>query len=85
MKLLLVEDHQELAANMISFLTKENYICEWVKTVTLAKEMLEMFEYDVVLLDLTLPDHSGLHLLEYIKKHHISSKVIIISAQDDFI
>lgn len=82
MKLLLVEDHQELAANMISFLTQENYICEWVKTVKLAKEMLEMFEYDVVLLDLTLPDDSGLTLLEYIKQNNINSKVIIISAQN---
>lgn len=82
MKLLLVEDHQELANNIINFLKQENYICEWASSVAEAKDTLSMFEYDCVLLDITLPDGTGLMLLHYIKQLYPSTKVIIISAQN---
>ncbi|WP_312556133.1 response regulator transcription factor [Empedobacter brevis] len=82
MKLLLVEDHQELADNIINFLKQENYICEWVSSLAEAKDILSMFEYDCVLLDMTLPDGTGLTLLHYIKQLYPSTQVIIISAQN---
>lgn len=82
MKLLLVEDHHELAKNVINFLTQENYICEWATTVAQAKDLLSMYEYDCVLLDITLPDSTGLVLLNHIKKKYPTTLVIIISAQN---
>lgn len=82
MKLLLVEDHHELAKNVINFLTQENYICEWATTVAHAKDLLSMYEYDCVLLDITLPDSTGLVLLNHIKKTFPTTLVIIISAQN---
>ncbi|MGV4415098.1 response regulator transcription factor [Chryseobacterium sp. T1] len=82
MKILLVEDHEQLAKDIRHYLQKENYICGWVSTVAEAKEHLEEYEYDFVLLDLTLPDNSGLYLLEFIKKNKIPGNIIIISAQN---
>ena len=82
MKIILVEDHKELASNIINFLQQENYICEWAPNLSQARDMLSMFEYDCVLLDITLPDGSGMTLLNEIKSLYISTKVIIISAQD---
>lgn len=82
MKLLLVEDHQELADNIIHFLKQENYVCEWASSLAQAKDILSMFEYDCVLLDMTLPDGMGLTLLHYIKQLYPSTQVIIISAQN---
>jgi len=82
MKLLLVEDHQELADNILHFLKQENYVCEWASSLAQAKDILSMFEYDCVLLDMTLPDGMGLTLLHYIKQLYPSTQVIIISAQN---
>lgn len=82
MKLLLVEDHQELADNILHFLKQENYVCEWASSIAQAKDILSMFEYDCVLLDMTLPDGMGLTLLHYIKQFYPSTQVIIISAQN---
>lgn len=82
MKLLLVEDHQELAENILHFLKQENYVCEWASSLAQAKDILSMFEYDCVLLDMTLPDGMGLTLLHYVKQSYPSTQVIIISAQN---
>lgn len=82
MKLLLVEDHHELAMNIINFLTQENYVCEWATTLTQGKDLLSMFEYECILLDITLPDGTGISLLQHIKNTYPNAKIIIISAQN---
>ena len=40
------------------------------------------YEYDVILLDITLPDGNGLELLKAIKKQHKDAGIIIISAKN---
>ena len=82
MKLLLIEDHKDLATNIISFLSQENYICEWANTIAHAKDLLSMFDYDCVLLDITLPDGIGINLLTEIKSIYPQLPVMIISAQN---
>lgn len=82
MKLLLVEDHHELANNVISFFTQENYICHWATSISQAKDFLFNQSYDCILLDITLPDGTGLTLLNHIKKEYPTTLVIIISAQN---
>ena len=58
MKILLVEDHPELAKSIASYLVQENYVCEVATTFDEAREKLILFSYDVVLLDIMLPDGS---------------------------
>lgn len=82
MKLLLVEDHNELAMNIINFLTQENYVCEWATTIAQAEDLLTMFDYECILLDITLPDGTGISLLQRVKKTYPNAQVIIISAQN---
>lgn len=82
MKLLLIEDHQELADNLVNFLSQENHTCDWVNTIAKAKEQLQSAYYDCVLLDITLPDGTGLTLLYFIKNLYPDLKVLIISAQN---
>ena len=82
MKLLLIEDHKDLATNIISFLSQENYICEWACTMVHAKDLLSMFDYECILLDMTLPDGIGISLLTEIKLIYPQLPVIIISAQN---
>jgi len=82
MKILIIEDEIELLIAISNFLIKENYICELAENFRKADEKLSIYEYDLILLDITLPDGNGLELLETIKKHQIKSGVIIISAKN---
>lgn len=82
MKILLVEDHAELAGSIASYLVQENSVCEVARTFDEAREKLALFSYDCVVLDMMLPDGNGLNLLKLLRKEGSESSVIIISAQN---
>ncbi|PXX26043.1 response regulator transcription factor [Arenibacter sp. ARW7G5Y1] len=80
MKLLIIEDEQEVQDDLIEFLKGENFLCEAVSTASMAKEKVYMHEYDAIILDIGLPDGSGLEVLEYLKKINKNTGVIVLSA-----
>ncbi|HEX6224939.1 MAG TPA: response regulator transcription factor [Chryseolinea sp.] len=82
MKVLIVEDNVDLARNIQDFLQHEGYVSELSTTCKEAEEKLSSFHYDCVVLDIMLPDGSGLTLLENIKEQKIKSNVLIISAKN---
>jgi len=82
MKVLIIEDHQELARNIQDFLAREGYICELAGAMETAREKLGLFQYDCILLDIGLPDGNGLQLLDLIRTEHKDSNVLIISARN---
>jgi DNA-binding response OmpR family regulator len=82
MKVLIIEDHLELARNIQDFLAAEGYICELCHTMATAKEKLALFQYDCILLDIGLPDGNGIGLLNNIRGEHKQSNILIISAKN---
>jgi len=82
MKLLLIEDEPELGKSIQNYLDASGFICEWVTTIFLAIEKIELYEYDAILLDLMLPDGDGFEILNELKKQNKTEGVIIISAKD---
>jgi len=82
MKLLIVEDERELADNMRAYLSRGDVICEVAHTAAEAQDKLAAFDYDIVLLDLMLPDGSGLNVLRMLKDIRPESGVLIISAKN---
>ncbi len=82
MKILIVEDEAELAQSMLSYLSNENYVCEWASTYEEALYKIQNFSYDCILLDITLPDGNGLAILEELKEMQKQEGVIIISAKN---
>ena len=82
MKILIIEDEVELLIAINNFLVKENYICELAENSAKAKEKLSIYQYDIILLDITLPDGNGLDLIKLIKKNSVKSGVIILSAKN---
>src|SRR6202012_1336841 len=82
MKVLIIEDNQELARNIRDFLGREGYICESCETLEEARQKLTLFQYDCILLDIGLPDGSGISLLNFIRAEHKDSNVLIISARN---
>lgn len=82
MKILIIEDHKDLATNITDYLKKEDYVCEVAINAREALEKIELFEYDCILLDLMLPDGNGLEILKRIKNDAPESSVIIVSAKN---
>lgn len=82
MKLLVVEDHDQLSSNIRSYLNKEGYVCEVAPNYQQAVEKLYAYKYDIVALDLMLPDGNGLDLLRTIKEKWPAMCVLIISAKN---
>ena len=82
MKLLVVEDELDLLEVIRQSLEKENYLVETAGSYALALEKIVSYEYDCILLDIMLPDGTGLDLLAELKQMNKSDNVIIISAKD---
>lgn len=82
MKILIIEDELELAKSISEYLLEENYLCEYASTFLEAMSKIEVFHYDCILLDITLPDGNGLKILEELKKEQKQDGVIIISAKN---
>lgn len=82
MKLLLIEDEQELALSIQRYLTGNDFICEWATNKKAATDKISMYEYDCILLDLMLPDGNGFDILQELKQQNKTEGVIIISAKD---
>lgn len=82
MKILIIEDEIDLLIVISNYLTKENYICELADNFQKAEDKLSIYEYDIILLDITLPDGNGLELLKLIRKLNSKAGVIIISAKN---
>lgn len=82
MKLLLVEDEAELSKSIVTYLKAESYVCEVAPDFKTALEKSDSFDYDCILLDISLPDGNGLNVLKSLKANKKSDGVIIISAKD---
>ncbi len=82
MKILIVEDEKELLNTIYSYLKKEEFVCEKAETFFDAEDKLISYDYDIVILDINLPDGNGLDLLKFIKKTKAETGVLIVSAKD---
>ena len=80
MKILIVEDEPALRELIQRSLEKERYVVEVAADFNSALRKIEDYDYDCVLLDIMLPDGSGLDLLEKLKAMHKRENVI--SAKD---
>ena len=82
MKILIIEDEDNLRKTLATSLEKERFIVEHAPDFQTALSKLNDYDYDCVLLDIMLPDGNGLTLLQELKKMHKKESVIIISAKD---
>jgi DNA-binding response OmpR family regulator len=82
MKLLVIEDNLDLAESIKEFLSKENYIIEVIHSFSDAEEKISINNYDCALIDLMLPDGSGLDLVKKFESKQPQSGIIIITAKN---
>jgi len=82
MKILIVEDEIALQESINSYLKVEGYICESAKSYNEGEEKICLYQYDCLLIDINLPDGSGLDLIKLAKKRNVTAGIIIISARE---
>lgn len=82
MKILLIEDEHDLGQSIVNLFSREGYHTDWVKNYAGAADHLEDRAYDCVLVDLSLPDGNGIHLVQQLKKTGSDAGIIIITARN---
>ena len=82
MKILMIEDERALADSIERYLEQDGHVCEIAANYTTAYQKINVYEYDCILVDITLPDGNGLDLIKELKKNHSDAGVIIISAKN---
>jgi DNA-binding response OmpR family regulator len=81
MHVLIVEDEIHLAKEVRNYLEKEGFSCDEAYTGKIASDKLFSNEYDLLLLDLGLPDYDGIDLLKESIANNSNTAVIILSAR----
>ncbi|WP_201582785.1 response regulator [Psychrobacter jeotgali] len=83
MRVLLVEDDLMIGESLSEALQDEAYTVDWVKDGRQAILTLKVQPYDIILLDLGLPEVDGMGVLTTIRDAKIDTPVLIITARDD--
>jgi DNA-binding response OmpR family regulator len=81
-RLLLVEDDGQLGQALLHALVQEGFEVTWLRTCEDSDLHLRTQSYDTVLLDLGLPDGSGLELLHGLRERRDRTPVLILTARD---
>lgn len=81
-KILLVEDDSTLAMGIEYSLRTEGYVVDMANTFLKGKELVDKIDYDLVILDIGLPDGNGFELCKYIRKDK-KTPIIFLTAQDE--
>lgn len=81
MKTLVVEDDLLLGQGIVDALTYNNYLVEWVKNGKEALSFATASIFDVIILDLGLPDINGLDVLKQLRARQVSTPILILTAR----
>ena len=82
MKLLIIEDEEGLRESIEEYFTEAGNICETAATYSAAMTKVELYRYDCILLDITLPGGNGISILKKLKENNFTDGVLIISAKN---
>ena len=83
MKILIIDDNQEILFGLEKLLTKSNFKTYTASNLKEAKKALEQYEYDLIILDWMLPDGSGVDFLAQMRKEFYTTSVLLLSSKQD--
>jgi len=82
MKILIIEDNTKLLEAITETLVAEKFLCETAIDFASAWEKINLYEYNVLIVDINLPGGSGLDLIREIKKIKPETGIIVVSARN---
>ena len=85
MRLLVVEDNPKLSALLVKRLTEQSYAVDAVADVADAGAALRVADYDLIVLDLSLPDGDGRTILQSLRRRGKGVPVLVVTARIDLL
>lgn len=85
MRLLIVEDNVRLAALMARLVGENGYAADIAASVEEAHAAIALVDYDVILLDLSLPDGDGRNILNAVRQRQSGAFVLVVTARGDVV
>jgi DNA-binding response OmpR family regulator len=82
MKILIIEDEKGLRESIEEYFMEDGNICETASNYNEALSRINLYRYDCILLDITLPGGNGIEILKALKKNNYADGVLIISAKN---
>ncbi len=82
MKILIIEDEKDLAESIKTYLINNSYLCDLALDFGKAYELINIYEYDCIIVDITLPDGSGIDIIKNLKRLHSKAGIIVVSAKN---
>ncbi len=82
-RVLLVEDDALLADGLIRSLKQADYTVDWTPDGEEAESILRVLEFDLVILDLTLPNMDGMEILRVLRQRKVPVPVLIVTARSE--
>ncbi len=82
MKILIIEDEPKVAAFLLKGLQEANYQVSLAGDIAAAKKTFENDEFNLIIIDVLLPDGSGMELCRYIRKLDIAIPILMLTALD---
>lgn len=82
MRILLVEDSPSLGECIRDQISEDGHAVDWMQNLAQAQASVALIKYDLILLDLMLPDGKGLDFLKTRRKANDNTPVIILTARD---
>lgn len=82
MRILLVEDDLMLGKALKETLENQHYVVDWVTDAELCKLAIRNTKFEIILLDINLPDKSGLEILQEIRLQKNDIPILILTARE---
>jgi two-component system cell cycle response regulator CtrA len=79
MRVLLVEDDPAAAQSIEMMLKSESYVCDVTDMGEDALEIGKLYDYDIIILDLMLPDMDGYQVLRRLRGARVKTPILILS------
>lgn len=79
---LVIDDEKEICLLLTSMMNKLGFDSDFANSMEESRQKLQSGKYEIVFLDLNLPDGLGFHLIEDVEAANPETKIIIISAYD---
>lgn len=83
MRILLVDDEESLAQTITDFLSQDNHLVDVTHSGQDALNYIEVYPYDLVLLDVGLPDGDGIQLCQRLRSEGFTPPILLLTAYDD--
>ena len=79
MRVLLIEDDRAMSASIELMLKKDGVICDITDLGEDGLEIAKLYDYDLIILDLVLPDIDGYEVIRRLRKARVQTPILILS------